>query len=193
MLKAPEVGRVKTRLAEAVGAKKAREVYVRLVEWSWKRLGRHFPGEVHFDPPEAEAAMRAWLGGEVSYYRQEGGDLGERLTWAVASAFRRSGEPLLVVGGDCPYLERSHAMAAFRGLSRADVVLGPALDGGYVLIAMKTEEPALFEGIPWSTGSVLEATLERARACGLTVKQLAPLEDVDELSSWERARRVLGL
>mgnify|MGYP006267762739 CR=1 FL=1 len=193
ILKAPVAGRVKTRLAEGIGADAALAVYRRLVDLSWRRLAGIFPGEVHFDPPEAEAQMRGWLGGGATYHPQAKGHLGERIESAIRGAFGRSGEPVVVLGGDCPYLDRSYVTAAFRGLSRVDVVVGPALDGGYVLIGMKREQPALFRGIDWGSDSVLEQTLRQARKVGLTVKQLAPLEDVDDASSWERARRVLGL
>jgi rSAM/selenodomain-associated transferase 2 len=82
--------------------------------------------------------------------------------------------------------------AAFAALRRKDLVLGPATDGGYWLIGLRRPAPALFADMPWSTNSVLERTLNRARSLGLSVHTLAPLPDVDrpeDLPIWEEAKK----
>jgi len=80
---------------------------------------------------------------------------------------------------------------AFRVLCDADVVLGPAADGGYYLIGLRQTRPSLFANIPWGTGEVLDRTVHEARQIGLDVRLLPMLRDVDraeDLAVWERAR-----
>jgi len=74
----------------------------------------------------------------------------------------------------------------------ADLVLGPATDGGYYLIGMREPVPELFQGIPWSTPQVLKATLDRARELGLRVELLSPLMDVDTIEDWDEVKPTLA-
>ncbi|HMX40916.1 MAG TPA: DUF2064 domain-containing protein, partial [Saprospiraceae bacterium] len=86
---------------------------------------------------------------------------------------------------DCPQLDGPALQVAFEMLDTADIVLGPASDGGYYLLGMKHLAPALFQGIAWSTGSVLQQTLAASRAAGLSVTLLPMLRDVDTLEDWQ--------
>jgi glycosyltransferase A (GT-A) superfamily protein (DUF2064 family) len=79
-------------------------------------------------------------------------------------------------------------LEAFRSLDDHDLVLGPAHDGGYYLLAVDRPRPALFQGIAWSTPSVLAATVERAGTLGLTVRLLDPLRDIDTLDDLRAER-----
>jgi rSAM/selenodomain-associated transferase 2 len=87
---------------------------------------------------------------------------------------------MVVIGTDCPGLTAATLREAAEGLATHDVVLGPAEDGGYYLIALRQPQPALFTNIEWGTERVLAQTLEKCRGLGLCVHQLAPLADVDE-------------
>jgi len=78
-------------------------------------------------------------------------------------------------------LGRADVRAAFAELATHDVVLGPAHDGGYYLVALRAPQPSLFDGVAWSRSSVLDETLARAAATGLSVARLRPLRDVDTL------------
>lgn len=98
---------------------------------------------------------------------------------------------MVLLGGDCPGQDRVFFQASEEALATHDLVIGPARDGGYTLLAAKKLHRALFEGIAWSTARVLEETLDRARALGLRVALLETLEDVDDAASWERARVAL--
>ena len=84
-----------------------------------------------------------------------------------------------VVGTDVPDLDAGLVEESFDTLSRADVVIGPATDGGYYLMALQRPIPELFEDIPWSTPEVLDRTLEAAHSLGLSVCTLKTLRDVD--------------
>ena len=197
MLKAPVPGRVKTRLAADIGGPEACRVYRRLVEHQIGRIPADWRVEVHFDPPGAGESMRAWLGDGPVYVPQPAGDLGVRLSTAMNEGAAAGADPvcrfpLIFLGGDCPYLDEAALAEAAKSLESRDVVVGPAADGGYVLIGMNTPHPELFQGIEWSTERVLRQTLDRAQAAGLSVALLPELEDVDDLASWKRAEENLN-
>lgn len=182
-MKEPRPGAVKTRLAEGIGAEAAAGVSRALAERVLEAT-TPVPGEyerlVFFDPPEARRALREWLPG-VSLRAQARGELGERLAEAFARAFGRGASRVAIVGSDVPGIARETVLRAFEALGAADVVLGPAEDGGYYLIALRSPHPELVRGIDWSTPAVLRQTLERASASGLSVRQFEPLRDVDTL------------
>jgi len=137
---------------------------------------------VHVAPPDADsiADVTAWLGTDVQYRGQTPGDLGERMRAAIDDELRGA-TAVCVVGTDIPGLDESTLRQAFDALETHDVVIGPATDGGYYLIGMTRTRPELFDGIPWSTARVLDLTLERAEAAGLSVARLEPRTDVDTL------------
>ena len=183
-VKEPRPGAVKTRLAAAVGPELAAELYRTLVE-TVLQATTPVPGEyerlVFFDPPEARRALREWLPG-VSLRAQGAGELGERLADAFVRAFGRGATRVAIVGSDSPGVTRDTVLRALGALGEADVVLGPAEDGGYYLIALRAPRPELVRGIDWSTPAVMRQTLERATAARLVVRQLEPLRDVDTLA-----------
>ena len=186
MLKAPRVGTVKTRLGAQIGFPEATRVYRQLVERQLAAVPRTWPVEIHFAPDDGEVEMRNWLGPSYGYQPQCPGDLGQRLIHAVADAFMRGAPAVIVVGGDCPELDTAALQHAHSLLRTVDVVLGPALDGGYTLIAFHRPEPRLFADIPWSTSTVLETTLARITELGLTHALIAPMEDIDDSDSLRR-------
>lgn len=185
--KSPEAGRVKTRLAEAVGADRAARIY--------RQMGRRVVDQVRggpyrtvvcYDPPGAEQEVRSWLGGDgMTFWPQEPGDLGARMAAAFRRAFRDASR-VCVIGTDAPGVGRSAVAEAFRALESADVVLGPASDGGYYLLALDRPRPELFRDVPWSTSDVLSVTRERASAAGLRVHLLSERTDLDTGSDLEK-------
>lgn len=197
-LKQPRPGAVKTRLATVVGPELAAELYQVLVETVLEQTTPE-PGDyerlVFFDPPEARRALREWLPG-VSLRAQAPGDLEQRLADAFERAFRRGAARVAIIGSDAPALTRATVLRALRALDEADLVLGPAADGGYYLIALREVRPELLRGIDWSTSAVLRQTLERAQAARLRVRQLEPLRDVDTLADlraeWRLVERRLA-
>lgn len=119
------------------------------------------------------------------------GDLGERLA-RVFEQLCGGGRPVLAVGSDCPGLTVARILSAAAALGRVDLVLGPALDGGYYLIGLRRPRPELFRDVPWSTPQVLEVTRSRAEAAGLTVELLDPARDLDtpeDLYEWYASSR----
>ena len=188
MLKAPVPGQVKTRIAAALGAERACEIYRLMVERVFAEIPTAWPVEVHGAPPEKLGLLAEWLGGRAKYRAQCSGDLGARLIHSSEAAFVAGAESVVLLGGDCPWQTRTFFHASESALHTHDVVIGPARDGGYTLIAMKTLHRELFENIAWSSASVLHETLDRARSLGLRVALLDVLDDVDDAPTWQAAR-----
>lgn len=198
MLKAPRAGRVKTRLAADLGDAEAVRIYRLLVERQLRAVPAGWSTEIHYDPPDAEAEMRAWIeplsiGRAPVFNAQCDGNLGERLGHAMLNAFARRAETVIFAGGDCPGLDTTVLQEAGEALAAADVVIVPALDGGYVAIGVRSYRLGLFNGIAWSTADVLVQTLSRVKEAGLSCAVLGTLEDVDDTAAWERAKAEFGL
>jgi rSAM/selenodomain-associated transferase 1 len=178
-------GKVKTRLASGMGDLRALEIYKHLMQSTysvlehveapvWTYFSDFIPETVN--PPIAKSFV------------QEGQDLGERMANAFARSFESGMEKVVLIGTDCPTLQPQHLNQAFEALTHSDLVLGPATDGGYYLIAMKRKADYLFEGISWSTSEVLSQTLAVATAHGLHFTLLDELSDIDTREDWERYR-----
>lgn len=133
--------------------------------------------------------------GPVAGIRQQGEDLGERLYRALAEAAREA-DSVMALGSDHPSLPLATVHEAFERLERgARAVIGPAEDGGYYLIALRSDSVfrRLFEDIEWSTDRVLSVTLERCRELRLEPELLEPATDVDTPDDLRRlAARMAG-
>lgn len=179
--KYPEPEKVKTRLAKSLGAVEAAHRYRDMVETVIRKtspLNGEYHRTLYFDPPGRGPDFMKWLSLEIR--PQSSGDLGQRMLNAFQTSFANGCKRAVVIGTDCVELERSLLCDAFARLKEADLVIGPAEDGGYYLIGMKKTHPSLFEDIPWSTGKVLHETLEKAKGADLTVDLLKTLSDLDE-------------
>jgi len=181
--KAPVPGSVKTRLAADVGADAAAAFYARVARGVVDDLRgqRSLATVVCFAPAGAEAEVRAWLGSDRLRFRPQcEGDLGTRMAEAIEWGLGHWSR-VCVIGTDAPDVSGAVVCEAAAALDSADVVLGPALDGGYYLIALKRNRPELFTDIAWSTETVLAETRSRCQALGLTVTELAVRSDIDRL------------
>ena len=187
-LKAPHIGKVKTRLAQSIGPDLALQIYQSMVKRQLSEFFRSDPIEIHFSPADAGVEMRSWLGDDHAFYPQCDGGLGSRLEQAVVDAFARGAKSVICIGGDCPRLNRAHLKEAETCLkSDYDCVFGPSDDGGYYLIGLNSPQVELFRDIPWSTDETLKVSLSKSYTLGLRVKLLETLYDVDELSELDRA------
>ena len=185
----PELGRVKTRLAATVGPAEALRVYRHLLaitEGAVAAAG--IPATVWL----AEVSEQQRLGLETNpvqtlapwagrHWRVQNAafDLGGRMAEAFAEAFGAGAGRVAVIGTDCPGLRPGILRQAFEGLQTHDVVIGPAADGGYYLLALRQPRPELFRQIAWSSPAVLTQTLAAAAGLGLRVHLLEVLNDVD--------------
>ena len=187
-LKAPRPGQVKSRLIPALGADAAAELYRVLAEEVIRRtapLAGEYRRLFFFTPSDALAEVQAWFPGET-LLPQEGTDLGQRMAAAFSQAFRQDARRVAIIGTDAPAVSRERVLEAFGSLDDHDVVIGPARDGGYYLLALSQSRPALFQGLAWSTPSVFASTAERAKALGLGVRVLETLGDIDTLEDVRR-------
>ncbi|MEV7979006.1 TIGR04282 family arsenosugar biosynthesis glycosyltransferase [Streptomyces sp. NPDC086519] len=187
MAKAPRPGSVKTRLHPLLGPHGCAALQAELIRHTVDTVTAtglrayvaytHGPGDGGAGIPDVRVAAPPGVRTLV----QRGQDLGQRLTAAVSDAFSDGGGPVLVIGTDAPTLTRMHLAAALTALQNHDVVLGPALDGGYYLIGTRRPHTDLFALDPmwWSTDKVLAATLALAAEAGLSAELLAPLRDLD--------------
>ncbi|MYB07664.1 MAG: DUF2064 domain-containing protein [Gemmatimonadetes bacterium] len=178
--KAPRPGKVKTRLARSIGEVAAAEVYRRMGRFVVDRLAAvQATVTVCYDPPGAGDEVRAWLGDTPArYMAQPPGDLGQRMARMFERAFEAA-DRVIVIGTDAPAVDGETVNRALDALDSADVVLGPATDGGYYLMGLRAPCPALFEGIAWSTDTVLRDTAARAREAGLRLTWLELESDID--------------
>jgi rSAM/selenodomain-associated transferase 1 len=137
--------------------------------------------ELCMSPPPGDPA---WHGVDlprgIVLSSQGDGDLGERMARAVHRVTVSLGQPVLLMGTDCPSLMTAHLTQAAQKLSQHDAVLLPAIDGGYVLIGLKSACPEIFTNMPWSTSAVAALTLERLSKLGISVWEGQPLQDIDE-------------
>ena len=173
-------GAVKTRLAAEIGNARALSVYRALAERTVKAArGAADRVVICFTPLEAAPDMRQWLGGDLEYAAQVEGDLGHRMHAAIERETERGAEAVVIIGTDCPDVTPDVINRAFAALADASVVIGPANDGGYYLIGMRSAHAALFHDVPWSSANTLAVTLQRASAAGLSVAQLETLRDID--------------
>ncbi len=180
-VRAPEAGRVKTRLAASIGADAALRVYRRLAEHTVREALAVAGAEVrvHYTPADAEAIVRAWLGDGPMLLPQAAGDLGERMRDAFARAFANGHRRVVIIGSDLPEMRAGLLHRAISLLDGHQAVIGPARDGGYYLLGLTRLVEGVFEGIAWSTPGVLQATLERLEVAGITPALLETLTDVD--------------
>lgn len=191
--KDPRPGQVKTRLAASIGSARAAEWYRRTAREIIDELrGGPWLTMIRFCPDAAGKAIRSWLGSDrLSFGPQGPGDLGDRMRRAVRSALAEGseGHRVCVIGTDAPDVDGAVVEDAFALLEKdRDVVLGPAADGGYYLIGVDEDRPALFRDMPWSTAEVLQTTRDRIRTAGLEWAELPTLADVDDLADLESLR-----
>lgn len=113
---------------------------------------------------------------------QVGEDLGQRMHHTFAELFAKGYKQVIIVGTDVPTLPLPVYQEALTLLGRSDVVLGPAMDGGYYLIGLKQPAEKLFANVPWSTDQVLAVTQQHAKALGLSVGLTTAWRDVDTIA-----------
>jgi rSAM/selenodomain-associated transferase 1 len=178
----PSPGRAKTRLIPTLGPDGAAQLYERLLRHALTEARQIDVErrELWLDRIVGHSPVSTFANGIGFRLRaQEGVDLGERMHHALNTALSVADQTILI-GSDCPGLDKRYLSAAFAALDRHDGVIGPATDGGYVLIGIKAPAPALFHGIDWGTSTVLAETRKQFTAAGLTWQELTPLPDVDE-------------
>lgn len=181
MIKYPEPGKVKTRLAKDIGLEKAAEIYRQVAELVSEKtvpIDQDYRCIVFFDPPARLRDFEKWIPGS-QFIPQQGADVGDRMDNAIRELLALGAEKAVITGADIPGLNREIIERAFASLDSADIVIGPAGDGGYYLIGMKQPHGAIFRSISWSTEKVLEQTVKIIKGLHLTVAETPVLPDID--------------
>ena len=190
----PEPGKTKTRLIPALGAEKAALLHQQMTEHTLaqvKRLQeqRSVRVEIGFAGGDSNLMMQ-WLGDGLVYTAQGDGDLGARMARSLATVLQNHADHAAIIGTDCPGLNAELLAEAFDQLHWAyDLVLGPAVDGGYYLLGLRRFIPELFVGVEWGSSAVLSQTTAIAKQLNLSVAYLPQLPDVDrpeDLHIWEQ-------
>ncbi len=193
--KAPVPGRVKTRLIPELGASAAATLYERLLESTLRRVADSglAPVDCWCAPHSAHPLFQHFSNQyEVSLKIQAGADLGDRMGFAAESTLLQS-SPIILIGGDCPVLSEQHIRLALEWLdSGCDAVLGPAEDGGYVLLGLNLWSARLFQEIGWGGADVLQVTRRRLESLEWRWRELETLWDVDRPSDLERLKKLEG-
>lgn len=176
----PEAGKAKTRLIPALGDAGAAAVHKQLAERTVGVMRESgLPIEIRFTGAP-KGAFEEWLGEDLIYAEQGGGDLGDRLRGASQET------SVIFVGADCPDLTANLLQQAAEALEDNDVVIGPAEDGGYWLIGLATPHDWLFSDMQWGTDTVFPETLRRLGAKDVTPALLETLADCDRPEDLDR-------
>jgi len=175
MCKAPVPGRVKTRLMSRYSADQAAAWHAAMATTVIKRAVRLFEDVLIAADDVAHPFFADF---DLTVVAQGEGDLGERMDRQLATAFSDGTKAVLLLGTDSPHMPDSRLIDAVNALKGADVVLGPVEDGGYDLVGMNGLR-TVFNGVIWSSGQVLEQTVEQCHCQQLTVRQLDTDFDVD--------------
>ena len=190
MAKAPRAGKVKTRLAPALGMDGSAAINICFLRDTTRNIADvaeqgNAAGLVCYTPVGDEAAFDGLLPEGFALIAQRGDAFGERLLAAAQDILSCGFGAVCLIDSDSPTLPQSALVRAVDELLRPGdrVVLGGSDDGGYYLIGLKQAHVAPFERITWSTSSVYTETVERCREAGIEVVELPVWYDVDDAAT----------
>ena len=180
-LRSPELGKVKTRIAETLGDEEALRIYKQLSDQTLQMAaGLAISVYLFYEggiPGENDRLP------SFHYLPQTKGDLGEKITQALEFTFQRH-QSAIIVGSDCPFLSGSDIFQTISLLETNEVVIGPASDGGYFLMGCSKFLPYLFTSIDWGTPAVFLQTLQKIKEQGHSYSLLRTLDDIDTAEDW---------
>ncbi|RJP80086.1 MAG: glycosyltransferase [Desulfobacteraceae bacterium] len=183
-LRAPESGKVKTRLSGELGSEATLVLYQNFVMDILHTVHKaNTDILIFFCPEEAEALVSKWLGNHDSLHPQAGENLGIRMANAFIHAFSSGYDRAVLIGTDCPEITEKILREAFSEIDDTGCVIGPSMDGGYYLIGFKkkTFTEKVFHDVTWGTGVVYGQTLERCGQADIHPHILPRLNDIDTL------------
>jgi len=185
--KYPLPGHSKTRLIPKLGDKGAAGLQRRMGEEAVAKLRRlqnsrpvnviiHFAGGNH-------TLMQQWLGNSFHFHLQVGDDIGDRMAKSISNHFGQFSR-IVLIGSDCPGINKAILCQALDALNENDLVIGPTFDGGYYLVGVRAtvlpeQLDSLFRDMRWSTDSVLNDTMQKIARLNLSCHTLPKLHDID--------------
>lgn len=181
MVKAPVPGTVKTRLVPPLTAESAAALAAAFVQDAVRNARQIADVLVAYSPADGNLLLESLLPDGLHWTEQQGDNLGERMSAAMADAAASGFSPLVVIGTDSPTLPPARIAEAIQTLQSgtADVVFGPTEDGGYYLVGARQPQPGLFDGVAWSTEAALTQTAANAARLNLRCHLLPAWHDVD--------------
>ena len=187
--KPPYPGSVKTRLIPDIGAAKAASVYRYCLEYTLQVVRA---SGLEYQLFLSEACDDV-LFQQEEHRLQKGDDLGQRMYHAFQELLDTASDGALIIGTDCLDLTPMHLQDAARSLADHELVLIPALDGGYALIGCTTIHPGLFRNLRWSTDQVYRQTMVNAERLKYRIRSLESVRDIDTLQDLEHYPELLAL
>jgi len=188
----PVLGKVKTRLAKQLGDQVAISVYKKLLNHT------HFVlSEINADRFVFYADYindnDLWENTLYHKYLQSGNDLGERMKNAFQLLFNKNYNKVVIIGSDCPQLSYQIIEDALAQLETSQIVIGPAEDGGYYLLAMNAFYPSAFLNKQWSTETVFKETINDITLASCSYSTTPTLSDVDTVEELRKFPELLSL
>lgn len=174
----PIFGKVKSRLAATIGKDKALDIYKLLLAHT-EKICKDIPVSKFIFYEDFINWDDIWNNEIYEKMLQEGDDLGERMKNAFKNLFDRGFKEIIIIGSDCYDLIGNIIFEAFNILSKKNVVIGPALDGGYYLLGMNNFMPELFDNKKWSSNTVYRDTIEQLNTLNYSYHSLVLLSDID--------------
>lgn len=187
--KCAELGKVKTRMQPQLTQLQSLHLHQAMLEHNLQNLSHShrydyqltLTGEITADFARQIESWKAEYSIVIS--EQQGEDLGQRMYHAIAQGLQQGYTHICLIGSDCPSISTDLIAETFAYLKQADkqgVIITPAYDGGYVLIAMNAAHRCLFADINWGSEQVLQQTKSVAEQSGLAVYCTQPLPDIDD-------------
>jgi len=185
-VKNPVPGKVKTRLAREIGIKNALRIYQKLLNHTLKIIIPLSQDVVIYYSDDI-IIEDMWAGRQFLKEKQSGYDLGNKMSNAFKDYFSKGYKKVCIIGSDNLEINTEIIENAFHLLNDTDFAIGPASDGGYYLLGMKTNHSEIFKNKPWSTSEVLEETVNELKDQALSYSLLKTLNDIDTYSDLKKA------
>lgn len=185
LVKNPELGKVKTRLAATEGDENALSIYKKLLEYT-KDITANLEVDVFVYYSDFIDNNDLWSSSKYIKRLQKGNNLGERMNTAFKEVFKAGYDKVIAIGSDCIELTSNIITNGFTSLQNTNCTIGPAVDGGYYLIGLNQFESVIFEDISWSTDVVLKQTKEQLKKVNFTLHDLVTLNDLDTIEDLNR-------
>jgi uncharacterized protein len=184
----PTAGGVKTRWTPPLSPGEAADLYRAFLGDLFERLQQSKASPTVFYSGDNAGDLAALMPRPWPMVEQSGADLGARMAAAFEYLLAEPGDRAVIIGSDSPDLPLPFLRRAFQRLKHRDVVIGPAMDGGYYLIGLRAPAPRLFQNVAWGESTVLSQTIENIAREGMTVSLLPLWYDVDDAASLEFLR-----
>ncbi len=192
-IKSPVPGQCKTRLIPFLSAENACDFYQQMVLTCINKLKTLSSTDIalYVYPDTSHPFIKSISKqNHFSVYPQQGDNLGERMYHAMQTSLKTY-QQCVLIGTDCPIMDTIYINKAFNTLKQHDIVIGPAEDGGYVLIGARKISECIFNNIDWGSAAVLQQSLQQMKNTDFSITQLNALWDIDEPADYLRYQTLL--